>query len=193
MKIEPSTRITDKALTFAKKAHQGQFRKGTNMPYIIHPIETAEIVKNMTNDAEIIAAAFLHDVIEDTDITEEEIKKEFGQRVLNLVLAESEQRGKELQAMSMEESWEIRKKEKLEKLKLESEEVKIIALGDKLSNIRAIKKDYAELGEKLWNRFHQKDKQKQGWYYHELVEVLCSLNRFEEWQEFKRLVEEVFN
>lgn len=192
MAEEKKTGILDRALAFAQKAHQGQFRKGTDMPYIVHPIETAEIVKNMTNDEEIIAAAFLHDVIEDTMTTEEEIKKEFGTRVLGLVLAESEQIGEELQALSMEESWEIRKKEKLKKLWLEPEDVKIIALGDKLSNIRAIKRDYAALGEKLWERFHQKDKKRQGWYYHELVKALQSLSHFREWQEFQMTVDEVF-
>ena len=57
--------MIDDAIEFATKAHEGQFRKGTRRPYIVHPIEVADIVSAMTNDEEVICAAVLHDTIED--------------------------------------------------------------------------------------------------------------------------------
>ncbi len=73
------------ALAFATVAHQGQVRKYTGSPYIIHPIEVMEIVKSVPHDDEMLAAALLHDVVEDTDVTVEEIRVEFGDDVANLV------------------------------------------------------------------------------------------------------------
>ena len=57
--------MIDDAMDFATKAHEGQFRKGTRRPYIVHPIEVADIVSTMTKDEEVICAAVLHDTIED--------------------------------------------------------------------------------------------------------------------------------
>ena len=61
--------LVDRAIIFATRAHSGATRKGTNIPYIVHPIEAAAIVSAMTDDEEVIAAAILHDVLEDTDAT----------------------------------------------------------------------------------------------------------------------------
>src|SRR3954467_5306173 len=77
--------ITTKAAAFAEKAHFGQFRKYTNEPYIVHPLEVAKLVATVTADPEIISAALLHDVAEDTPTTLDEIKQEFGEHVAKLV------------------------------------------------------------------------------------------------------------
>ena len=79
-----------RAAAFAAKAHEGMMRKGSRIPYIYHPMEVALIVAQMTDDPEVIAAAYLHDVLEDTSVTPEKIQGEFGARVLSLVQAESE-------------------------------------------------------------------------------------------------------
>lgn len=65
-------------------AHTG---RATRIPYIVHPLETALIASMLTNDEEILAAALLHDTIEDTDVTYEDLKQEFGTRVADLVAA----------------------------------------------------------------------------------------------------------
>ena len=70
-----------KAALFAAKAHEGAVRKGSNIPYITHPMETAVIVSMMTDDKEVIAAALLHDVIEDAGVSEDELREQFGDRV----------------------------------------------------------------------------------------------------------------
>ena len=73
--------MIEEAAAFAAQAHHGTFRKGTQIPYITHPMEAAVIVSGFTDDPEMIAAALLHDVVEDTGVTEEEIRERFGSRV----------------------------------------------------------------------------------------------------------------
>ena len=79
--------MIDRAAKFAEQAHKGAHRKGTRIPYIVHPLETALIASMLTNDEEILVAALLHDTIEDTDVTYEDLKQEFGTRVADLVAA----------------------------------------------------------------------------------------------------------
>ena len=81
--------MIQKAAEFAAKVHAGVFRKGSRLPYIVHPTEVALIVTVMTSDPEVIAAAYLHDVIEDAGVSYEELKNLFGKRVADLVREES--------------------------------------------------------------------------------------------------------
>ena len=183
--------ILDKAIIFATKAHSGSFRKGTTIPYIVHPMEAASIVATMTDDKEIIAGAVLHDTVEDTDATLEDIKREFGERVADLVSAESENKREELPS---EDTWKIRKQETLDHLKNHASiEAKMITLGDKLSNIRAIYRDYTTLGDKLWARFNQKDKSEHAWYYKSIAENLTELKDTFAYKEYLDLVNKVFS
>ena len=92
--------LLDRAIVYAVKAHEGQFRKGTDIPYILHPLEAAAIVGTMTADEAVIAGAVLHDAVEDTDATVEEIRERFGERVAALVAAESEDKRSDLPAAS---------------------------------------------------------------------------------------------
>jgi (p)ppGpp synthase/HD superfamily hydrolase len=73
------------ARTFASRAHKGQVRKYTGEPYIEHPLEVAKIVRMHNGSKEMVAAALLHDVVEDTDVTLDEVRQEFGDAVANLV------------------------------------------------------------------------------------------------------------
>lgn len=181
--------MINRAIVFATEAHKGAIRKGSKLPYILHPLETAVIVSTMTTDEHVITAAILHDVLEDTNVTYEQLKQEFGVAA-DYVKSESEDKRRDLPP---EQTWKIRKQETIEHLKNETcLEIKIIALADKLSNIRSIYHDYQELGESLWQRFHEKRKSEQGWYYKELVKVLSDLNYTLAWQEYKVLVEQVF-
>lgn len=177
--------MINKAIAFAVKAHKGQPRKGTEIPYIFHPLEVGMIVSRITDDEEVIAAAVLHDTVEDCDaVTLDDIRREFGDRVARIVGLESEDKDK---------GWEERKAATVRSLKKEPmREAKIVALGDKLSNIRCFYADYIKLGDELWQRFNMKDKRMQGRYYHGLCEALSDLSDLEEYQEFRRMVEMVF-
>ena len=139
------------AAAFADKAHKGAFRKGTKIPYITHPMETAVIVSAFTDDEEIIAAALLHDVMEDAGVTREELEDAFGPRVADLVVDESEDKSR---------SWQERKTRTVRHLCTASREIKILALGDKLSNMRCTARDYLVVGDAIWQRFNEKDKRK---------------------------------
>lgn len=181
--------VLDNAIIFAVNAHRGQFRKGSNAPYILHPMEAAAIVGSMTEDDEVIAAAVLHDTVEDTDATIEEIRERFGSRVAELVAEESENKREDLPAAS---TWKIRKEETLALLKTAPKEVKMLTLGDKLSNIRSICRDYETLGDALWQRFNQKDKNEHGWYYKSIADCLSDLCEYPAYKEYAYLVEKVF-
>lgn len=181
--------LLNKAIVFATEAHEGQFRKGTQIPYILHPIEAAAIVGTMTTDDEIIAGAVLHDVVEDTDTTVDEIKELFGERVAALVASESEDKREDKPA---ESTWKIRKQETLDHLKTAPIDVKMITLGDKLSNIRAIYRDYYTIGDELWQRFNQKDKKEHYWYYQGIADSLTELNVHQAYKEYCDLIDKTF-
>ena len=176
--------MIDKAMEFATKAHEGQFRKGTKRPYIVHPIEVGDIVSGMTRDKEVIAAAILHDTLEDCpQVTEEILREEFGERVTTLVLHESEDKTK---------SWQERKSATIEYLKTAPLELMYIGLADKLSNMRDIDRDYLQLGEELWDRFRMKDKKVIGWYYISIMKSLEVLQGMPEYEAYCRLVRKNF-
>jgi (p)ppGpp synthase/HD superfamily hydrolase len=80
-----SLSIIFKAMQAAELAHRGQLRKYSGEPYIVHPIAVAKLLAKEVGDLEVIAAAILHDTLEDTDLSEDAIKAEFGPRVLALV------------------------------------------------------------------------------------------------------------
>lgn len=183
-------KVVERALQYAAVAHKGSFRKGTKTPYIVHPFEVAMIAKTITSDPEVIAAAALHDVVEDTIYTEEDIRQQFGNRVMQLVAAESEDKREDMPA---DLSWRIRKEEALSHLARAPMEAKLIALADKLSNMRAIAVDYKKLGDALWKRFNQQDPAVHGWYY-AAVRDICEedFSDTEAWKEYDGLIEEVF-
>ena len=181
--------VLNKAIEFATKVHEGQVRKGTTIPYILHPLESATIVGTMTTDDEIIAGAVLHDVVEDTDTTVEQVEMLFGKRVAELVASESEDKRENLPAQS---TWKVRKQETLDHLKSATIDVKMITLGDKLSNIRAIYRDYTTIGDELWERFNQKDKNEHYWYYLGIADCLIELKDYHAYKEYCKLIDKTF-
>ena len=184
-----NTELLDRAIIFAVRAHAGTERRGKGYPYIVHPLEAVEIVATMTADQELLAAAALHDTVEDTDVTVDEIRAEFGGRVADLVASESDEMPS---GVSEEDSWHSRKQAAIDRLVKASGDAKIVALGDKLSNMRAIARDYAVQGDALWNIFHIKDKAAHEWHYRGLVESLRELEDTSAFTEFEQLVEKVF-
>ena len=184
-----NTAVLDRAIIFAVKAHSGTERRGKGYPYIVHPLEAVEIVATMTNDQELLAAAALHDTVEDTDVTVEQIRDEFGDRVADLVASESDEMSA---GVSEEDSWHTRKQAAIDRLSKASREAKMVALGDKLSNMRAIARDYAIQGDALWNLFHAKDPKDHEWHYRGLADALKELEGTFAYQEFVKLIDQVF-
>lgn len=184
------TSVLDKAIKYAVDKHSGVERRGKGFPYIVHPMEAVEIVSTMTADQELLAAAALHDVIEDTDTSIEDIEKNFGKRVAELVQAESDV---EIEGLSEEESWHERKQHAIDRLKNISYDAKIVAMGDKLSNMRAIYRDYLIKGDELWKIFHAKEKKDHEWHYKGLLNSLSDLKDTFAYKEFAKLIEKVFD
>ena len=183
------TTLLDRAIVFAVRAHAGTERRCKGFPYIVHPMEAVEIVATMTRDQELLAAAVLHDTVEDTDTTVEQIRTEFGDRIASLVASESDTMP---EGMSEEDSWHARKQAAIDRLARASHDAKVVALGDKLSNMRAIARDYARQGDALWNLFHVKDRKEHEWHYRGLAESLRELQDTFAYQEFEKLINQVF-
>ena len=187
------TELLDRAIIFAVKAHHNTERRGKGFPYIVHPLEAMEIVATITPDQELLAAAALHDVIEDTEVTVDELREMFGERIAHLVHAESDQiDGVLFDGQNEEETWHARKQAAIDRLAAAPHDAKIVAMGDKLSNMRAIARDYKEKGDALWSIFHVKDKASHEWHYRGLAASLSELSDTFAYQEFVRLINEVF-
>ena len=182
--------LVSEAIAFAVKAHDGMRRKKSDAPYILHPMEAAVIVGSMTDDQNLIAAAVLHDVVEDAGITIEEIEEKFGKRVRELVESETEDKRADLPPS---DTWRIRKEESLEVLK-KSDDIAVLMvwLGDKLANMRAIYRDFKVEGVAMWQRFNQKDVNEQAWYYRSIAKLTERLSDTSAWLEYKTLTELVF-
>lgn len=182
--------LLDKAIVFAVKAHANTERRGKGFPYIVHPLEALEIAATMTSDQELLAAAVLHDTVEDTEVTLEQLRTEFGDRVAKLVEEESDSG---IPGFSEDLCWRERKQLALDRLKRLDRDAKIVTMGDKLSNMRAIARDYRVEGNDLWNRFHAPNGiADHSWRYHALADALSDLADTEAFQEFASLVNEIF-
>lgn len=166
----------NRALAFAARAHRDQVRKGTDeqtdeldprigkgVPYIMHPVAVAMILLEHGATDDEILAGILHDVIEDAGVTSELVRQEFGDKVAELVVAESEP-DKTL-------PWRTLKEHTIAHLKSAPHEVKLVAAADKLHNVQSIGLDRATLGEIFWGRFNA-SREDQAWYYHAISNAL---------------------
>ena len=182
--------LVSEAIAFAVMAHDGMRRKKSDAPYILHPMEAAVIVGTMSEDQNLIAAAVLHDVVEDADITLEEVEAKFGKRVRELVESETEDKRAELPPS---ETWRARKEESLTVLRnTEDLGVLMVWLGDKLANMRSVYRDWKVEGDAMWQRFNQKDVHEQAWYYSSIAHLTERLSHTSAWIEYKTLTDIVF-
>ncbi len=182
--------LINQAIVFATNAHDGQYRKFSAIPYIMHPMEVAAIIASMTPDEHIIAAGLLHDVVEDCGVQPEEIRTLFGPRVYALVMGETEDK---MDNRPAAETWEERKRDSLLALKYTKDtDLRFLWMADKLSNVRSFYREYLLSGDALWLRLHQKDKSKQEWYYRTIAEYLEPLSKTAAYMEYVELVDKLF-
>lgn len=182
-----------KALQYAKEAHDCQYRKGTSLPYITHPIEASTIASGLCSElgiyssdrrGNIIAAALLHDVIEDCDKTKNDLEI-----VFNDVVAEYVEKASAVK----KNGWRETREEVINRLEKETDlGAKIVVFSDKLSNLRAIARDHRIIGDKVFDRF-KAQKDDIAWYYDSVreackKEMLLTL----EYSEYCRLMIMVF-
>lgn len=178
--------LLNKAIIYAVEKHSGQLRKGTVIPYIVHPMEVMAILNEMRAGMTVMIAGVLHDTVEDTSATIDDIIREFGEDVADLVGNHTEDKSK---------TWFQRKSLGLKELAEGSFQLKCLVLADKLSNVRNMARDYRLEGEEYWDRFNA-PKEKQAWYYRGAVKALEELKDGEytstRYAEFKSIVEETF-
>lgn len=175
--------LIEKAIIVASKAHDGQYRKLTKIPYITHPLAVGFILQKAGYRDELVAAAILHDTVEDTDLTLGEIEQQFGTTISAIVEGCSEP-DKSL-------TWEERKEHTIEFLQTASEEIRVVACADKLHNIRSIIRDAGVEGNRVWERFNR-GKDKQEWYYRNIINSLGRQSKFPLIDELERNVDILF-
>lgn len=156
--------MIDIAIEVAEEAHHGQFRKGSDIPYISHPRAVARILSDAGCSEELVVAGILHDTVEDTYVTLDYIREKFGEKVAQIVQGCSEP-DKSL-------PWEQRKQHTVEFLKTAPLEVRTVTCADKLHNLLTIIADYEIMGDDVWDRF-SRGRGAQEWYYRELAASLC--------------------
>ena len=152
-----SNSIVD-AISFASLKHKDQKRKLTGEPYVAHPIEVGAYLQTMDLPTSVVCAGYLHDTLEDTDTTEQEIAEKFGSEVLRIILSNTEDKSL---------SWEERKKHTIDNVKNLDVGCFMLLLFDKFSNLSDMRKYYISYGETLWSKFNR-GKEQQKWYYESL-------------------------
>ncbi len=152
------------AIEFAARAHRGQFRKGTQVPYILHPLRVAEILIEVDAGNSLIVAALLHDTIEDTGTTAAGLAQRFGAQVAALVAAVSEP--------DQAAPWEERKQHTIELLSTATTDALMLLCADKLDNVRSMRRGERSAGPAFWERFHR-PRPSQAWYYQRVALALC--------------------
>lgn len=153
-----------RAVEFATRAHAGQYRKGTRIPYVIHPLRVGQTLIEVDATAEVVAAAILHDTLEDTAVTTAEIARQFGEPVALLVQAVSEP--------DRRAAWEVRKRHTIASVRVASAPALLILCADKLDNVRSMSRGESRLGPPFWERF-QRPKAAQAWYYRGVSSALA--------------------
>lgn len=175
------------AIEFATRAHRGQYRKSTRIPYIVHPLNVVKLLVESGCPDEVVIAGALHDTVEDTPVTREEIRARFGDAVADLVDAVTEP--------SRSAPWEERKRAILARLATAPLPVLQLEAADKLDNLRSIQQDYLRQGDAVWERFNR-PRPYQHWHYASLADLFkqrvpdyASIPLF---NDFVLTVEEVF-
>lgn len=146
------------ALAFAARAHQNQRRKGSDIPYIVHPVGVMLVLLEADEtDLDLLRAALLHDTLEDTATSLADLEAHFGPRVASIVQGCTE-------PYERTAAWETRKEHTVAYLREAPRDILLVAAADKLHNLRSLEADYMVLGEALWSRFHR-GRDSTAWYY----------------------------
>jgi (p)ppGpp synthase/HD superfamily hydrolase len=181
------SRLVELAIEVAARAHAGQVRKATDIPYISHPYTVGMMLARAGMPEEVVAAGILHDTVEDTPLSLEYLHEKFGDKIAAIVDGCSEP------DKSM--SWEERKEHTLHYLRTAPWEVRVVSCVDKLHNLRTIAAEHARVGERVWDRF-KRGRKEQEWYYRGLVESLRDGYEGDDdipfYGEFKEEVEKLF-
>jgi len=188
------TRLTSRfedALICATQAHAGNCRKGTNTPYISHPLAVASLVLENGGDEDEVISALLHDTAEDAGGQRrlQDIRAQFGDRVANIVDACSDAYGDAAAGLA-KPPWRERKEHHLDCMRSAPPSVLLVTAADKLHNARAVLGDYKIMGEQLWSRFNA-GRDDSLWYYRSVANILSTRFPSPLTEDLRRTVEEL--
>lgn len=173
----------DYAILFATKAHDGQRRKTDNVDMIFHPFTVGMMLKYSDMSDECVIAGILHDIVEDTKYSLEDVKNIFGDEVAKIVDEVTENKSL---------PWEERKKEAIEKVRNASFEGKMVECADKISNLETLYDLLQEKGEDIWKSFN-KPFEKQKWYYTEMYKAVTENSKFNGlFDRYKKVLDKIF-
>lgn len=162
------------ALRFALDYHTGQTRKGTSVPYIVHPVAVGEILAyHFPDTLELVVAGLLHDVVEDTDATLEQVERRFGPTVTTLVDAVTKPDNLAGLPEDPEERWQVKRDAQLEKLRTANDDAYRLKAADTLANLRSLARDLMDpgVGPSVWKRFKGAPNQTLA-YYRRVTEMI---------------------
>jgi (p)ppGpp synthase/HD superfamily hydrolase len=162
-----SARI-DEALVLAATAHREQVRKGSETPYFVHPVHVAMILLRHGFDEDLAIAGILHDTVEDTGVTIEEIAGRFGDEVARLVAGVTEKKVEGTE----KRPWRIRKQEQLAHLATADKHVAALKAADALHNAACTVSDLRAQGPSVWDRFNAK-REDSLWYYGSIATLVA--------------------
>lgn len=175
--------LVEKAREFSKEKHRNQYRKGNKEPYHTHLERVATILKKNGANNEVIAAGYLHDIVEDQDVTEAEIRKKFGNYIADLVMSVTE-RDKSL-------PWRVRKENAINNLKEFSREQEMIKCADKLSNLEDTINAHSIVGDKVWEKF-KAGREDQAFVYKSVLDNFTKITDLPMYKDYKNAVEKMF-
>lgn len=170
--------LYQQALTIAVAAHKEQVRKTDGSPYVVHPIMVAKIVETYGFREEVVAAALVHDVLEDTSVTEAELRAELGDVIVNIVTAVSEDK---------EKDWKARKVEYIEQVVAADEATKVVSVADKIHNAQSLIHFHTKIGNAAWDVF-SKPRAEKLWFERSLLKALQAVWQHPLLKEYEQLV-----
>lgn len=151
---------------------QKQYRKGTDIPYIIHPVGVMMIASNATDDEDTLIACLMHDILEDVDdgtYNEAQMRADFGDRVVAIV--------KDVTKDDSKTDWHEQSQAYLDHLeRLASNEAVIVSAADKIHNLLSTLSDYEIHGDDIWQRFTTNNSADQLWWYGAILQVIIKRN-----------------
>jgi guanosine-3',5'-bis(diphosphate) 3'-pyrophosphohydrolase len=166
MAIELITSRLERAMRWAAESHQGQTRRCSGTPYVEHVMAVALVLDRAGFDEDVVIAGLLHDIVEDTQATFDNVAARFGAAVAETVRHCSEVK---LDAQGNKRPWIDRKRDHLAAMALAPMAAKGVMLADKLHNLLSIELDLLE-GRPVWSEFHA-DREQVLWYYKAAIDA----------------------
>ncbi len=170
--------LIEKAVRIATRAHNGQMRKETDLPYVMHPFMVAFKLSKYGFSDEVVAAALVHDVIEDTSFAKEDLIQELGDKVWNIV-----------EAVTNDDTlpWEEKKLKYINSVRNAGDEAKAVATVDKIHNLESLLIAFEKYGDEVWSHFNR-GMEKKIWFEESMLKMLKDSWKHPMIEEYDRLL-----